>query len=334
MKAAVLQSPGVLAVEDVATPEPREGELLLRVRDCGICGSDLHAAQALAPGTIFGHEFSGEVVEIGPGVSGWRAGDRAVSLPFFSCGECDRCRAGEGIFCPEIRGLGLGQLPGAYAELVRVQPANSLRVPDSVSDREAALVEPLAVGLHGVRRSGLRAGDGAVVLGAGPIGIATLLWANALGARTVVSEPSPGRRAMAEKLGAAAVVDPSADDPITAAEKACGGSPAVVFECVGVRGLIQQALTMAPLRARVVVLGVCMESDDILPLTGIMKELAIDFVLGYSKREFAEALEALASRRLVAAPMITDVVDLETLPAAFAGLRTPNAQCKVMIEPA
>ncbi len=332
MKAAVLRTGGTLAITDVAEPIPGPGELVLAVRACGICGSDLHAAHAMAPGTIFGHEFSGEVAAVGDGVAGWSVGERAVSLPFFCCGRCPRCMAGDGILCAEMRGIGVGPIPGAYAERVRVQPANTLRIPQHVTDREAALVEPLAVGLHGVRRSGLRAGETCVVLGAGPIGIATQLWALELGARVVVADPSPGRRAIAERLGANAAVDPGRDAPEDVARETFGSAPAVVFECVGVRGLIQSAMSLAPIRGRIVVLGVCLETDEIFPLQGVLKELSLDFVLGYGRGEFAEALDAVASRRIDPLAMVTDVVPLDALPSAFAALATPSTECKVQVE--
>src|ERR1043166_4152178 len=298
MRAAVLQGDGKLAIEDVEAPKLEPGELVLRVCDCGICGSDLHAVHSMPPGTIFGHEFAGEVTAVGDGVSGWAVGDRAVSLPYFSCGQCDRCRRGDGMVCMQIRGIGLGAVPGAYAELVRVQPENSLHVPERVSFREAALVEPLAVGLHGVRRSRLQRGETCVILGAGPIGIAALLWARELGAKTVVSDPSPGRRQMAGRLGATAVVDPRKDEPGFVALELGGESLTTIFECVGAPGLIQSAIMMAPLRAQIVVLGVCMATDEIFPIHGILKELEIDFALGYSKAEFEETLDAVAKKRI------------------------------------
>lgn len=332
MKAAVVWSAGRLSVEDVETPRAEPNELLLRVKDCGICGSDLHASHAMPPGTILGHEFSGEVVEVGREVTGWRPGDRAVALPFFSCGRCPLCRAGDGIHCAEIRGIGFAQCAGAYAELLRIQPENSLRIPAAVSFREAALVEPLAVGLHGLRRSRLQRGETCLILGAGPIGIATMLWARDLGARCLVSELSPGRRELASRLGAAAVIDPATDDLSSAVRTAQNSAPSVVFECVGVKGLIQQAMMLAPLRAQVIVLGVCIENDEIVPFNGILKELSIEFVLGYSKPEFEEALAALASHRLEAAAMITDVIGIDEVPATFTALTKPNAQCKVLIE--
>jgi (R,R)-butanediol dehydrogenase / meso-butanediol dehydrogenase / diacetyl reductase len=333
MRAAVLQGNGKLALEEVEAPDLEAGEMIVRVCDCGICGSDLHAVNSMPPGTIFGHEFAGEVVAVGNGVSGWKVGDRAVSLPYFSCGQCERCKRGDGILCMQIRGIGLGAVAGAYAERVRVSPENSFHVPAHVTFREAALVEPLAVGLHGVRRSRLAKDETAIILGAGPIGVAVLVWARDVGAKTVVSDLSPGRRAMAERLGATAVVDPKKDEPGVVALDVGGERVTTVFECVGASGLIQSAITMAPLRAQIVVLGVCMATDEIFPIHGILKELEIDFVLGYSRDEFRETLDALANRRIDPSAMITDVIGLDGVPAMFETLATPNTQCKVEIEP-
>src|SRR2546426_259604 len=154
MRAAVLKEPGVLRVESVPDPTPAPDEIVLRVRNCGICGSDLHAARygtLMPPDAVLGHEFSGEIAALGAAVNGWRIGERVVSLPYMACGACPACARGEGLLCAARRGIGLGELPGAYAEYVRVHPASLLRIPPEVDFRTAALVEPLAVGLRGVR---------------------------------------------------------------------------------------------------------------------------------------------------------------------------------------
>lgn len=336
MRAVVLKEPGVLQVESVpdATPEP--GELLLRVHNCGICGSDLHAAKfgiGMPPDTIMGHEFAGEIAALGEGVEGWKVGERVTSLPYMSCGVCEACRRGDGYHCPTTRPIGLGPIPGAYAELVRVQPASVLRVPDSVTMRQAALVEPLAVGLHGVRLGEIGPDTACVVMGAGPIGVVTILWARHVGARVVVaSDPSPGRRALATRLGAHVVVDPNATDPGAALRELAGVDPQVVIECVGIKGTINTAMVLAGVHGRVVVLGVCAEMDEIFPLVGIMKELELSFALAYSRDEFAEALEALRAGTIDVAPLVTDVIGLADVPEAFRALERPTTQCKVLIE--
>jgi (R,R)-butanediol dehydrogenase/meso-butanediol dehydrogenase/diacetyl reductase len=336
MRAVVLKEPGVLQVESVPDAVPEPGEILLRVRDCGICGSDLHAAKfgiGMPPDSIMGHEFAGEIAALGEGVEGWKVGERVVSLPYMSCGACDACRRGDGYHCPLTRPIGIGALPGAYAELVRVQPAQVLRVPDDVTMRQAALVEPLAVGLHAVRLGPVRRDTACVVMGAGPIGAVTILWARHAGARAVVaSDPSPGRRELATRLGAHVVVDPTAQDPAAALRKLVDVDPELVFECVGVKGTINAAMLLAGIHARIVVLGVCAETDEIFPLVGIMKEIELAFALAYSHAEFAEALEALRTGAIDVGPLVTDVIDLADVPEAFRTLERPSTQCKVLIE--
>jgi (R,R)-butanediol dehydrogenase/meso-butanediol dehydrogenase/diacetyl reductase len=335
MRAVLLKEPGFLRVETVPEPEPEADEILLRVRDCGICGSDLHAVKhglQMPSDTILGHEFSGEIAAVGARVEGWRIGERVVSLPYMSCGACPACERGDGILCPALRGIGLGQLPGAFAEYVRVHPASLLRIPPELDFRTAALVEPLAVGLHGIHHARLDRESGCLVLGAGPIGLVTALWARDAGARhVVVSELAAGRRVLATRLGLAAI-DPQTSDPAAAVRAATGREPDVVFECIGARGTLATAMMLAGVRARVVVLGVCLETDEILPLTGILKELELGFALGYNKGEFAEALEALRTGRLDVIPLVTDVIDLELVPETFSALAAPTTQCKVLIE--
>ena len=336
MRAAVLSSGGRLVVEERPRPEPEAGEVLLRVRDCGICGSDLHAAThpvgALPPGTILGHEFAGEVAALGPGVDGWRLGEPVVSLPFMACGTCSACRSDLPMGCPSFRGIGLGLLPGAYAEYVRVHPASLLRVPDGVDFRTAALVEPLAVALHGVRMASVRAGTPCVIMGGGPIGLTVLLWCRAEGAIAVVSDPAEGRAALARRLGAHDAVDPRRQSPADALRTASGREPEVVFECVGVRGTLSEALALAATRGTVVVLGASMDPEELFPLPALLKELTVRFALAYSKAEFAQTLAALSEHRIDVGPLVTDVVGLTEVPAAFEALQRPNAQGKVLIE--
>jgi threonine dehydrogenase-like Zn-dependent dehydrogenase len=336
VRAVLLKEPGYLQVQTVPEPEPAPDEILLRVRNCGICGSDLHAVKyglQMPVDAILGHEFSGEIAALGARVRGWRVGERVVSLPYMSCGTCPACERGDGMLCPSLRGIGLGQLPGAFAEYVRVHPGSLLRIPPELDFRTAAMVEPLAVGLHGVRHAHLTPESGCVVLGAGPIGLVTLLWARDAGtAHVVVSELAPGRRALASRLGAAEVTDPRTADPAAAVRARTGRDPDVVFECIGARGTLNTAMTLAGIRGRIVVLGVCIEADEILPLTGILKELELKFALGYNKAEFADALEALRTGRLDVAPLITDVIDLDLVPETFSALNAPTTQCKVLIE--
>ena len=333
MKGAVFHGLGQgMTIEQVPDPKPGPGELVLRVKACGICGSDLHAT-ALPPGlpagTVMGHEFAGEVVEVGADLRGaWNVGDRACALPCIGCGKCRACLDGDTVQCQTLRTTGLGQLPGAYAELVLTGGSESLRLPAGVSFREGALVEPLAVGLHAVNQARLAPGERVMVIGAGPIGLAVTAWARFFGARAVVvNERAPGR------LGATAVADVSKQDPVTVFQRETGGPPDVIFECVGVPGLLQQCIGMARARGRVVVVGVCMQPDMIFPAMAVIKEIELRFVVAYHKRDFELAIEMLDRGRIAGRDMITDVVDLSAFPAAFEALKTPTHQCKVMLEP-
>ncbi|MGO9603814.1 MAG: zinc-dependent alcohol dehydrogenase [Candidatus Binataceae bacterium] len=336
MKAAVFKQRDQMAVIEVPNPRAGSGEVVLKVHDCGICGSDLHMVQygtGLRPDTVMGHEFCGEIFEIGPGVRGFRVGERVTALPFISCGECEACKRDDGMHCAETRGLGLGQLPGGYAEYVMCGAASLLKLPDNVDSRAGALVEPLSVGLHGVNRARLKPGAGVIVMGAGPIGLSTLIWAKAKGAgAVVVSELAPGRTELAMKLGATAVVNPSRENPADKVRELTGRAPEVVFECIGVKSTLDAAINMVGLRGQVVVLGVCMEPDQIRPLTCIVKEISIDFIAAYNRREFQETIDALASGRIDPKPMITDVITVDCVPEMFEALKKPGTRAKVLVE--
>lgn len=330
MRAVVVTGPRRLAVESVPDPTPEPGQAVLRVAACGICGSDLHMHQAgfLPAGAIMGHEFCGEVVEAAGEL---RAGERVCALPVLSCGGCERCRSGLGVYCTAQRPLGLGPAPGAFAEYVAVAAHEAVRLPAGVDDAHGALVEPLAVALHAVDVARLAPGERCLVVGAGPIGLALVLWARQLGVREViVSERAPGRRAMAERLGATRVVDPERDD-LAATLPAEGVD--VAFEAVGAPGLIQQCIERVRFRGRVVVAGVCITPDSFHPAAAVLKEADLRFVLAYEKKDFQRTVELLERGSLRPAPMISECIGLADVPAAFEALATPSHQCKLLVTP-
>jgi (R,R)-butanediol dehydrogenase / meso-butanediol dehydrogenase / diacetyl reductase len=335
MKAAAFHAINEMTLLDAPEPRPGADEVILKVHNCGICGSDLHLVQhGLArQGTIMGHEFSGEIAELGAGVRDFRIGERVTALPYISCGACDHCLTGDAMHCPGMRGLGLGHLPGAYAEYVMCGVRSLLRLPDHVSSREGALVEPLAVGLHGVNRAVITPGIGCVVMGAGPIGLATLLWCRARGAgAVVVSEIAPGRAELAMKLGATAVVNPHDESPSDKVRELTGDEPALVFECIGVKSTLMEAVKHVGRHGQVVVIGVCLETDTIMPLSCISKEVRMDFAMAYTRAEFQVTVDALSSGLIDPKPMITDVIALDQIPSMFEALRKPGSQAKVMVE--
>ncbi len=339
MRAAVFREVGeALRVEEIPRPRPGPSELIVKVRSCGICGSDLHVAglpPGLPKGTVMGHEFAGEVAEVGAGVaSGFAVGDRVTALPCISCGSCSFCLSGDVMRCPQMRNIGLGQSPGAFAEYIRVGCNETLALPDAVDYRTAALVEPLAVGLHAVKTAQLEAGQDVLILGAGPIGLSVALWARFFGSRSVwVSEPSASRRARAAAFGATAVLDASEQHVAEAFAEQTGAPPSLIFECVGAPGMLARCIGLAAQRGRVVVAGVCLQPDTLLPVLATLKEIQLTFVLAYRKQDFQLSLDMLANGRIHAADMVTRVVDLPGLPAAFEDLSTPGDQCKVLLEP-
>jgi (R,R)-butanediol dehydrogenase/meso-butanediol dehydrogenase/diacetyl reductase len=341
MRAAVFREMSKpLVIETLADPAPGPHELILKVKNCGICGSDLHMTEPssimpLALGSVMGHEFAGEVSAIGSALAGrWKEGDRVVGFPFICCGEASPCLSfgGGQKMCGKGVGIGLGQSHGAYADYVKIGGSGAYRLPDSVSFREGAMIEPLAVGLHAVDMAKMPRGATVLVIGAGPVGLAAMLWAKFLGARhVIVSEKADARKAMAAKFGATDAIDPGM--PLTPQVEAIAGKgPDIIFECVGAPGLINMAMMDAPRGCRIVVAGVCQQPDTIMPVMGIVKELELQFVLGYRPADFDYVIAMIASDRVDALQMLTDVVNLDTLPGAFEALRHPSHQCKVMLE--
>lgn len=333
MKAVAINGSGLLVVEERPDPTPAPGQAILRVASCGICGTDLHLHQAgaLPAGTIMGHEFCGEVME---SVKTLKAGDRVAALPMLSCGSCERCRSGLGAYCETQQTLGLGDGAGAYAEYVAIAAHEAVRLPDGVDDDHGSLVEPLAVALHAVNVGRLRRGESCLVIGAGPIGLGIALWAQHFGAgEVIVSERSPGRRALAEQMGATQVIDPTREELALALERITDGGPDLVFEAVGVPGLIQEAIGLLRFRGRLVVVGVCMAPDQIQPIQAIMKEARIFFALAYEKDDFQYSVDMIDQERITPSAMITDRVGLAGVAAAFDALGNPDEQCKVLVDP-
>jgi 2-desacetyl-2-hydroxyethyl bacteriochlorophyllide A dehydrogenase len=340
MRAAVFKEVSKpLVIESVEDPTPKPTDIILKVKNCGICGSDLHMTEPtsimpLPSGAVMGHEFAGEVIEVGSAVKHlWKPGDRLAGFPVICCGDATPCLiwSGRGL-CTKLTPVGLGQAPGAYAEYVRIGASNGYKLPQSVSFREGAMVEPLAVGLHAVDMAKMPRGATVLVIGAGPVGLAVMLWAKFLGARhVIVSEKAPVRQEMAARFGATDCIDPA--QPLTSqVEKIAGKGPDIIFECVGVPGLLMNAMAEAPRGGRIVVAGVCQQADTIMPLMGIMKELELQFVLGYRPADFDYVIAMIAADRIDVDHMITDIVTLDTLPEAFEALRKPSHQCKVMLE--
>ena len=343
MKAAVFKAIGTpLVIEDVPDPEPGPTDLILKVKACGICGTDLHWSEnthpgwrVLHPSAVMGHEFAGEVVEAGRELRGqWQAGDRVCAQPFIGCGRCAACLAGRGFRCEEVTARASLGLTGAYAEFTRIGASETLRLPEAVTFRDGALVEPLAVGLNAVNKARLEAGDTVLIIGAGPVGMSVALWCRFFGARhVIVSDLVRTRAERAAKFGATSVIDASREDVASRVEQISGGAPQVVFDCVGVPGTLQLAIDYAPNDSRVVVVGLCMAADTFSPAVAITKALEITFTFVYRKRDFEIVLDLLGNQRIDVSGMVTDGVGFDAFPSVFEELKKPSNQIKVMLEP-
>ena len=222
--------------------------------------------------------------------------------------------------------------PGGFAEYVKTGASETLKLPDDLAMQSAALIEPLAVGLHAVRIAQLKAGERVLIIGGGPVGLAVSLWCQFFGARDVlVSEMAEQRLALATQLGATGALTPGA----TLGEEfgdVSGGAPDVIFECVGAPGLLQETIEIAPRRSRIVPVGVCEQPDTIVPVLALVKELRLYFAIAYNRDDFETVIAMLGQHRIDASAMITDVVKLDEMPAAFEALRSPTTQCKVLTE--
>lgn len=347
MRAAALKNGQIYVKDDVPEPTPAFGQVLVQVKACGICGSDLHFAKHgaemlaltkemggmsvldvgpdldLSKDVFMGHEFSAEVLDVGPDTVAPVAGTIVTSIPILFTPE--------GALRPIVYS---NEVAGGYGERMLLSAPMITEVPNGLDFRHAALTEPMAVGLHAVNKSHIAPGEGALVLGCGPVGLAVIGALKLKGIDTIVATDfSPARRAIATTMGATEVVDPAAEPAFEAWNRAGKSKPLVCFEAIGVPGIIDSVLKDAPHSTRLVVVGVCMEADRINPFFGISKELNVQFCLAYDPMEFNETLRAIAEGELPVAPLITGEVDLDGVAGAFEALGSPDDHCKILVTP-
>jgi (R,R)-butanediol dehydrogenase/meso-butanediol dehydrogenase/diacetyl reductase len=321
-----------LVFETLPDPTPGEGQIVVKVGRCGICGSDLHmtedAAYGCKHGDVLGHEFAGEVVALGRNSEGLQTGDLVSVIPLKSCGHCEHCRKGEVQWCAQF-----GLQGGGYAEYALTRPNQCVKLPADLSLADGAIIEPLAVALHGVNLSGLQRGDSVLVLGAGPIGLATAFWAKRMGAAKVaIQDIAEFQKSRAIEMGADVfVVDPA--DPVGSAERALGGKADIVFECVGVPGLIAQAVDQVRPRGTILLLGLCTRPDTINSFAMLSKEVRLVTSAFFTVPEYRASLDALAEGAIEPRLLVTDTISLSETPEVFESLKHRTSQCKVLIAP-
>lgn len=339
---AVQAERGELTLIEMELPEPQPGHVVVRPVATGICGSDLHTLAAqrehpdVVPPMVMGHEFVAEILDYGPRTEATlKPGTLVCSVPMI-----------DGAAGPELVGLS-PTYPGGFAEHMLLQSSRLLEVPNGLDPSPAALTEPLAVGIHAVRRAHLGSDDVPLVLGCGPVGLAVIAGLRAQGHRTIVaSDFSASRRDIALRAGASTVIDPAAQTPYELWMQAAGtpfpSSPlvaydqlnptTVVFDCVGAAGLMAQIMAAVPTHTRIVVVGVCAVPDSFVPVVAVQKELSVQYVFGYHPEEFAYSLALIAEGRVDVSDWITQRCGLEGVAHAFADLANPDQHCKILVE--
>jgi len=335
MQAAVFKGAGLpLSIEQRPDPTPGAGQVVLRVGRCGVCGTDLAmtdgSGQLYELNSIIGHEFAGEVVAVGSDIATLRAGDRIAAMPFYGCGHCALCLAGRPNFCPNFTGAA-----GGFGQYMLVAERVAIKLPQTLSLADGALVEPLAVSLHGVALAKLVPGARVLVLGAGPIGLGAMFWARKLGAGAIAATASTRRNEnLAMQMGANAFLVPEKPAELPAlAAAALGGPPDLVVEAVGKKELIAQAVDCVRTAGTIVVVGFCSVPDAFIPAIAVWKEVRMQFSMTYSLQEFEYVARVLDAGSVEPHAMITDTVSLAALPGAFEALRRRSHQCKLLVDP-
>jgi (R,R)-butanediol dehydrogenase / meso-butanediol dehydrogenase / diacetyl reductase len=339
VRAAVFRGAGAIRAETVPAPICGAGDIVVAVGACGICGSDLHAFEHglyVQPGQVMGHEFAGEVVQVGTAVDGVVVGDRVAVMPYVSCGQCRSCDVSRPHLCPAVTRASIAYgLPGGFAELVRVPDVllgrNVHRVSDSTSYEAAALSEPLAVALHAVTLADPRPGDRAMVVGQGPIGLLVVQALRLRGLTDVIAiDVAESRLNVSREVGATTVV--LADG--RKLSELGGGEDAradVVFECSGQASLVDEALRALTPGGTVIALAVYSRRVEINPSLVVQRELALLGAFAATAADFATAVGLIDAGHLWHEPLISHRFTLAEVDRAFAAQAARDSAIKVMI---
>ncbi len=336
MKAAVLKGPLAVRVEDVPAPKAGPGEVVIKVKYCGICGSELHYYESGNPAdTILGHEFVGTVHEMGEGAEAFSPGQRVTSMPFDPpCGTCFWCARGEMHLCPALMEGVVGTKPGAFAEFVKRDARTVIPLPDSLPDKAAPLIEPLAVCLHALKISGMMVGDRVAVLGCGPIGLLTIRAASLGGAgRIFATDKVAARLALAREMGAYEPFSPDEQNVTERVRQGTGGIGVdIVFDCVGIPETIQTAQWITRKGGQIVVLGIHLGEATLSPLMFVANEITLKGSMGYY-HEFFTAMELIEKGEVPYEALITDIIPMAGIDEACKRLLHPETDVKILVDP-
>jgi threonine dehydrogenase-like Zn-dependent dehydrogenase len=333
MKAAIYPGKGMpISIETLPDPRPAPDEVIIRVHRCGVCGTDLSMTKGgqwdYGSGVQFGHEYAGEIVEVGSRVSDYKVGERIAVLPSVACGDCHACRShGNNVLCQTRPGSAMH----GFAELATVPTSVATRLPSVLSMSDGALIEPLAISLYGVQLSRITPGDRVLVLGGGTVALYAMYWAKRLGAgRVVAMSRSDRREALSLEMGADKFIA-YGDDEIAEVMQALGGAPDIVFECVGAEGMLHKAVMHAAQFGNIVSLGFCTAPDTVIPAIASYKCASIQFAVGYSMREFLYIADQMDKGHCDPKAIISNKIGLDELPGMFDTLRGPNNETKVHV---
>lgn len=336
MKGVFFESKENLIIrEDLEKPSISPEEVLVKVEYCGICGSDIESYKTGTlekPGIIIGHEFSGEIIEIGKEVKGWSEGDRVAVNPSLPCNSCYWCNHSQENLCKWSSALGT-TFNGAMAEYVKANADRLIKLPEEVSFEEGALLEPLAVALYAVQESNFNVGENATVIGAGSIGLSTIQVLNAAGATDIfVLEPVESKQSLAMDLGATEVFDPDKWGKINRRTSRIG--PEYVFDCVGIPDTLMTSLQLVKRGGHIIVIGLYTEPFEIKGFMSLMlKNITMRGVYGYIQDTFLTALNLVKNNQVNVTPLISQKVKIDTVPELFKDLaERKHEDIKVLVE--
>lgn len=335
MRQVVIRAPGQIEITTAEVPALGPGNVLVETSVVGLCGSDFHATEGKHPFVELpyfpGHEVAGVVAAVGPEVTGFSPGDRVLVEPNVVCGVCEHCRSGRYNLCARLAVFGF-QIPGALADKFTIPVDRLHAVPQALTDAQAALVEPLSTVMHAIRVAGDLAGRRVAILGAGSIGLLTLVAARAEGAVAVaVTDLQADKLDRARRLGATVAFDPRRPEIVHRMRDALGGRPDYTFDCVSNQASIEQAIALAHKGGSVIVVGVATGTVSI-PLPIIQDgEIRIEGSAMYVRQDVERAIEFIAADKLPVEEVVTATFPLEQVAAAFAAAQD-GAQVKVQIE--
>ncbi|MBM4763366.1 2,3-butanediol dehydrogenase [Bacillus sp. B15-48] len=337
MKAMVYYSPKNVKIENVSEPQVQPGKVKVKVKYTGICGTDLHVYRgnkrigAKSP-MILGHEFAGEIVEIGESVSSCQVGDRVVIENFWGCGECIYCREGEYYACQHLEAYGL-QHPGGFAEYVVVNENKVFQLPDNISFETAAVIEPTSVAMQSVKNSSLKIGDTVAVFGSGPMGSLVTQCAKAAGAsKIIVVGHHENRRQIAMEMGADVVIDPKKEDPVKKIKELTGDGVDVAFDAAGVEETFLAALDSVKPKGELMIVSVFADPVTYNPFYQQKGVKTIKTTRG-NHHMFPKVMDLLSKGSIVIDPVVTNKISLDDIVELGYNRLLAGEEGKVIVSP-